>query len=335
MSFLSSIWNGLKDGLEAILRLYETPLEALFGQYAWALSIVLLTVTVRIFMIPLMVRQTRSMRAMQQLQPELKRIREKYKVDRSMIKTDPERYKKLKEKEREAQMALYQEHQVNPVGGCLPLLLQMPIFFALFQVLTEEARLPEFANAPFIGTSLDQSGATGAGLAAVLLVLLQVGTTFYSQKQMQARTQQASAEQAQAQKMMLYIMPVFLGYLSWTFPIGVVLYWVTTNVWTIGQQFFIFKQVEAEEAKKAEERAQARKAKRTGGSSTRAVEASDDASVPTDATPDDPAPPAARKRTPRPRPDATGGSTGSTGSGNRKRSGGSKPAPGRPTKRSG
>jgi YidC/Oxa1 family membrane protein insertase len=259
MSFFSSIWNGLIDGLEAILRLYEGFLEPLMGDYAWGVSIILLTVTVRIFLIPLMVRQTKSMRAMQQIQPELKRIKEKYKADRAMMKTDPERYKKLKEKEREAQMGLYQEHSVNPVGGCLPLVLQMPIFLALFNVLRDD-RVEELATAPFLGIdSLSSTAAAGAGIGAVVLVLLQVVTTFYTQKQMQARNTTSSSEQAQAQKLMMYIMPVFLGYLSFTFPIGVVLYWVTTNFWTMGQQAFIFRQVEKEEARIVEERKSGKK----------------------------------------------------------------------------
>ncbi|MGI9018756.1 MAG: membrane protein insertase YidC [Euzebya sp.] len=259
MGFLSDIWNGILEGLESILRQYEGLLEPIAGGYAWGLSIILLTVTVRIFLIPLMVRQTKSMRAMQHLQPEIKRIQEKYKADRSMAKTDPERYKKLKEKQREAQMALYQEHSVNPVGGCLPLLLQMPIFLALFRVL-QDGRVEELAAAPFFGVnSLSDTAAGSFEIGAVVLVVLQVATTFYSQKQMQARNVSASGDQAQAQKIMMYIMPAFLGYLSFTFPIGVVLYWVTTNFWTIGQQYFIFRKVEAEEAKAEADRKTARK----------------------------------------------------------------------------
>jgi YidC/Oxa1 family membrane protein insertase len=265
MGFLTSIWNGLVDGLGSILSLYESLLLPLSGDFALGFAIILLTVTVRIFLIPLMVRQTKSMRAMQQLQPELKRIKEKYKADRSMMKTDPERYKKLKEKEREAQMALYQEHQVNPVGGCLPLLLQMPIFFALFTLLRDNSRVEHLDTASFFGIdSLSNTAADGAGFGAVALVILQALTTYYTQKQMQSRNTTAAPEQAQVMKLMLYIMPVFLAYLSFTFPVGVVLYWVTTNVWTIGQQHFIFKQAEAAEAQAAEERAEARKAKKAG-----------------------------------------------------------------------
>ncbi len=273
MGFFSSIWNGLVGGLEAILRVYEGLLEPIAGGYAWGLSIILLTVTVRLFLIPLMIRQTKSMQSMQKIQPELKRIKEKYKADRAMMKTDPDRYKKLKEKEREAQMALYQEHSVNPVGGCLPLILQMPIFLALFRVLQGGSLAPDLETAPFLGISSLTDTARGiltpgdggivlsAAIGAAVLILLQVGTTYYSQKQMQARnaTTGTSGDQAQAMKMMLYIMPVFLGYLSFTFPIGVVLYWVTTNVWTIGQQFFIFRSVEREEARVTEERKSERK----------------------------------------------------------------------------
>lgn len=260
MGFLSGIWDGLKGFLESILSTYEGLFEPLIGQAAWGVAIILLTVTIRVLLIPLMVRQTRSMRSMQALQPELKKIQEKYKADRSMMKTDPERYRKIKEKQREAQMALYQEHGANPVGGCLPLLLQMPVFLALFQILQNGNLTDEIGGASFLGIpSLNDNaqaligGGLGAGaLAAMVLILLQVGTTYFTQKQMMARNTSAGAEQQQAQKIMLYVMPGFLGFLSFTFPIGVVLYWVTTNVWTIGQQAFIFKKMEAEEARAAE-----------------------------------------------------------------------------------
>ena len=283
MTFFSQIWNGLQDGLSAILHMYANLLDPIAGGYKWGFSIILLTLTVRLFLVPLAVRQTKSMRSMQKLQPELKKLQKKYDVDKTLMKTDPEKYKAAKEKQREAQMALYQEHNVNPVGGCLPLVLQMPIFFALFQVLqpspvgaldrifidvserigvalTFGDRIPALTTANFFGIdSLANTAAGGAGIGAIVLVALQVGTTYYSSKMMQGRNSQAAAEQQQAQKLMLYIMPVFLGWLSWTFPIGVVLYWVTTNVWTIGQQWVIFRQVEAQEARDEEARAEARK----------------------------------------------------------------------------
>lgn len=279
MQIFSALWNGLQEGLAAILHLYASLLEPLAGEYRWGLSIILLTLTVRLFLVPLAVRQTKSMRAMQQLQPELKKIQKKYEVDKSLMKTDPERYKAAKEKQREAQMALYQEHNVNPVGGCLPLILQMPIFFALFRVLQPgadaDALIPELTGAGFFGIgSLTSTAGETLAVGAIFLVVLQVATTYYSSKQMQGRNSNAAAEQQQAQKIMLYVMPAFLGYLSWTFPIGVVLYWVTTNFWTIGQQYVIFRNVEAqeaqaEEARKAarqEARAKRRQAEQAGGS---------------------------------------------------------------------
>ena len=278
---MGAIWNGLLEGLESILRFYEGLLEPFVDQFAWGISIILLTVTVRIFLIPLMVRQTRSMRGMQEIQPELKKIQAKYKADPGMRKTDPERYQKLKEKQREAQMALYQEHGVNPVGGCLPLILQMPIFFALFRVLqpagganSEGAlRIPELEGAPWIGIdSLTSTASETLAVGAIALVVLQVVTTYWSQKQMQARnaknpSSSASDQQAQVQKIMLYVMPAFLGFLSFTFPIGVVLYWVTTNFWTMGQQALIFKKVAAEEEAAAEARKAERRKKRRAADS--------------------------------------------------------------------
>lgn len=260
MGFLSSIWDGLKGLLESILTTYAGLFEPSLGQAAWGVAIILLTVTIRILLIPLMVRQTRSMRAMQALQPEMKKIQEKYKADRSMMKTDPERYRKIKEKQREAQMALYQEHGANPVGGCLPLLLQMPVFLALFQILQNGNLTEEIGGASFLGIpslndnaqALIVGGVSAGAVAAITLILLQVGTTYFTQKQMMARNTTVGAEQLQAQKIMLYVMPGFLGFLSFTFPIGVVLYWVTTNVWTIGQQAFIFRKMDAEEARAAE-----------------------------------------------------------------------------------
>ncbi|MEE8600136.1 YidC/Oxa1 family membrane protein insertase [Euzebya tangerina] len=276
---MGAIWNGLLDGLEAILRFYEGLLEPLVGQFAWGIAIILLTVTVRIFLIPLMVRQTRSMRGMQQIQPELKKIQAKYKADPGMRKTDPERYQKLKEKQREAQMALYQEHGVNPVGGCLPLLLQMPIFFALFRVLQpagdDSLRIPELEGAPWLGIeSLTNTAQGSFEIGAIALVILQVATTYWSQKQMQARNANdpnstSNDQQAQVQKIMLYVMPVFLGFLSFTFPIGVVLYWVTTNLWTMGQQALIFRKVAAEEEAAAEARKEEHRRKKRAAAARR------------------------------------------------------------------
>ncbi|HEY8339629.1 MAG TPA: YidC/Oxa1 family membrane protein insertase, partial [Egibacteraceae bacterium] len=101
------IWRTLLEGLEAILRFFHGLAEPLFGAAAWGWAIVLLTLTVRVLLLPLAVKQTNSMRAMQKLQPEMKRIQAKYKVDRSLMRTNPEKYQQQRQKQQEAMMALY------------------------------------------------------------------------------------------------------------------------------------------------------------------------------------------------------------------------------------
>lgn len=242
---MGQIWGYLLDGLESILRAYSGLIEPVAGAYAWGFAVILLTLTVRLLLLPLAVRQTHSMRAMQKLQPELKRIQERYKVDRSMMRTDPDRYKAIRAKQQEATMALYKEHSVNPASSCLPLLLQMPIFFALFSVLRSEERLPEFATAPFFGIeglSLTPSG--GAGIGAYVMIVLLVVSTWYQSRQMASRNVAGSEQAAQQQKIMMYVMPAMMAFFSFSLPIGVLLYWVATNLWTIGQQWFIFRRLE-------------------------------------------------------------------------------------------
>jgi YidC/Oxa1 family membrane protein insertase len=185
------------------------------------------------------------MRAMQQLQPEIKKIQKKYKADRDLMRKNPDKFRQQRQKQQEEMMALYKEHNVNPAAGCLPLLLQLPVFFALFRLLYDEARVPELAAAGFLliesltSTPL-QAGA--AALGAWLLVVLMGATTYYSQRQMMANNP-AAAEQPHM-KIMLYVMPVMLTVFAVNFPIGVLLYWVTTNLWTIGQQWVMFRNIE-------------------------------------------------------------------------------------------
>ena len=281
MGFFSDIWNSLLDLLAVVLRSYES-IFSFAGDYSWAIAIILLTVTVRILLIPLFVRQTKSMRGMQEIQPKVKRIQEKYKhADSTMRSTDPEKYRKLKEQERSEQMALYSEHGVNPVGGCLPLILQMPIFLALFRVLQDAERLPGLTDAPFFDIPHLADSAQDAltspetlGITGIVLILLQVGSTFLTQKQMQARNT-ATGDQANIQKTLMYVMPAFLGWLSFTFPTGVVLYWVTTNFWTMGQQGFMHRQLEAEKEQAEEERREKRKEEKANAPARKAQRAAE------------------------------------------------------------
>src|SRR3989440_2441377 len=226
---------------------------------SYGLAIILLTVAVRLVMLPLTIKQTRSMQEMQKLQPEVKRLQAKYKGgDR--------------QKMNEEMMKLYKEHKVNPLGGCLPLLLQLPIFLALYRVfagcgahnvkvcptlsvgtkyLPAGSALTKAINsvkAGFLGmnlglapmAALKAAGTFPGSLVHVLpyflLILLMVFTTWYQQKQIQAVS---TGQQAQQMQMMGKIMPLLLGVFSLQLPAGVSIYWVASNLWTIGQQRFI------------------------------------------------------------------------------------------------
>jgi YidC/Oxa1 family membrane protein insertase len=228
---------------------------------SYGLAIILLTVAVRLVMLPLTIKQTRSMQEMQKLQPEVKRLQAKYKGgDRQKLN--------------EEMMKLYKEHKVNPLGGCLPLLLQLPIFLALYRVFAGcGARLAKKAACPTsaVGTKYLPAGSAltkainagkagflgmNLGLAPIaaikaagkfpgslihampyfLLILLMVATTWYQQKQIQAVS---TGQQAQQMQMMGKIMPLLLGVFSLNLPTGVSIYWVASNIWTIAQQRFI------------------------------------------------------------------------------------------------
>ena len=345
----------MAEAFGAILRFLGTVLAGIYDVIpSYGIAIVLLTLLVRVVLIPLTVKQIRSMSAMQKIQPELKRLQQKYKGDR--------------QKMNEELMKLYREHGVNPLGGCFPLLMQAPVFIALYSVLRaavifdaglpaptpaqftmdktticrpegtpsptgdgftsvvctrgsatqsfdialvkqvkvdnprELDALPSFISrcSPRLDTSTDPDnvigftcqspGGTGhlprdaqlfgdivrdkstflgmhlacsptqatskttirqctaaddaAGgpvlIAYYALVALMIGTTFYQQKQMQKNT---SGPQAKQMQMMGRIMPIFLGFISLSMPSGVIIYWVVSNLWTIGQQqFFLSRQ---------------------------------------------------------------------------------------------
>lgn len=240
---MSQLWQSLLEGLEQVLRFFHTVAAPLTGEgVAWGWAIVLLTVAVRLVLLPLAIKQTNSMRAMQRLQPELKKLQGKYKVDRGLMRSNPEKYKDQRQKLQEAQMTLYKEHNVNPAASCLPLLLQMPVFFALFSVLRSPDLVPELQQFGFYLVPNLSMQAAAAGVGGYLLIALMGATTFWSQKQMMASNPQA-AQQPQ-QQVLLYVMPIMLVVFGFQFPAGVLLYWVTTNLWTVGQQWFMFRNIE-------------------------------------------------------------------------------------------
>lgn len=239
-----AIWQELLNALGAVLRFFHDITVGMVGDYSWVAAIILLTVTVRLLLTPLAIKQFRSMQAMQNIRPQMKRIQQRYKTDRGMMRTDPEKYRAQRQKQQEELMALYKEHNVNPASSCLPLVAQMPIFIALFSVLRSETVIPELFDAPFFGGSTLQMPANDAGIIAIGLLIAMGITTFVQQKQMMGRnTALADDQQMQQQKMMLYIMPVFLVFLGFNLPVGVLVYWVTTNLWQMGQQWFIMREV--------------------------------------------------------------------------------------------
>lgn len=246
---MGELWTSLLTLIGGLLTALHDLASPLFGTaYAWGIAIILLTVVVRVLLLPLAIKQINSMRAMQGIQPELKKIQKKYKADRSLMRTDPEKYKAQRQKQQEAMMALYKEHNVNPASSCLPLVAQMPIFVALFSVLRSPDVVPQLQEVGFFLipslAAQPSQGLAAAGVGAYILMVLMAVSTFVSQRQMMGRTPTAGDQAQQQQKIMLYVMPLMLTVFSWNFPIGVLLYWVTTNLWTMGQQWFMFRNVE-------------------------------------------------------------------------------------------
>lgn len=242
-----SLLDPIIQGLSSVLTFFHDLLLPTFGANAWGWAIVLLTLAVRVVLLPLAVKQTTSMRATQRLAPEIKKIQAKYKTDRTMMRSDPEKYRDLRAKQQEETMALYKEHGANPAAGCLPLLAQMPIFFALYNVLNSSQYVAALQTAPFYFIDALRLNATQpGGRAAFVLIALMGITTFISQRQTMANNP-TIAEQPQ-QKMLLYVMPAVLTVLGVNLPVGVLLYWVTTNLWTMGQQYVIFRVAGQQEA---------------------------------------------------------------------------------------
>jgi YidC/Oxa1 family membrane protein insertase len=258
-----SILNPLFDLVAWVMMRIHAVLAVPFGASSgvtWGLSIILLVVLMRLIMVPLFIKQRNSMWKMQSHQPQLQELRKRYKNDKTRLN--------------EETMKFYKENGINPLGGCLPLLAQMPVFWSLFNVLRAIAewkpgQIPKYGltlpvvesaqKARIFGVTLYDSflhantGETWTDRTIILVfVLVSAATTFLTMKQSQRRgmlnqappdPDQPGAAAAQAMsKNMMYIAPFFaLSGLYWQF--GLVIYWVTTNVWTLGQQHFLFRKL--------------------------------------------------------------------------------------------
>jgi len=262
--------------------------------WTWTFSIVGLVIVIRILLIPLFVKQIKAQRNLQIIQPKIKEIQKKYAGDR--------------ERQSQEMMKVYKETGTNPLASCLPILLQAPIFFALFRVLQGIAMynpndpgytapgvfawdqyaslLPQAHEASIFGVPLygyfmgaDEVAADGFNplntrILSLILIILMTATTFLTQRQLIVKNSAPDNPMVKQQKILLYVFPVIFAVGGINFPIGVLIYWLTTNLWTMAQQFYVIRNnpqpgtpaYEAWEARKA-----AKVASRASGSATTAV----------------------------------------------------------------
>lgn len=209
---LANILQPLIDVADSVLQFFAEDMNLGYG-----VAIILLTFVTRIAILPLSLKQIKSMRALQAFAPQIKELNERY-------KDDPQR------KQREL-MAFYKKNNINPLASCVPLLLQLPVFFALFSLLRSEAfkeQLYAYGDPGFLFIPNLAEKATGA----VLVVLL--GLYFVT---MVASMAVSAAQAEGAQRMIMFALPVIFTPFIISFPAGLILYWITTNIWTIGQQY--------------------------------------------------------------------------------------------------
>ena len=249
---MGSILNPLYFAVSWVMVTFHSLLGYVFGKdgnesIKWSLSIIGLVIVIRIILIPLFVKQIKSQRALTALQPHMKEIQKKHKDDR--------------QKQSEEMMKLYKEHKTNPLASCFPILAQAPIFFALFTVLNGIARntphgvlrgelLVSAQEAKFFGanlsnTFLSSDSNTQTKLVTVVLIAFMSATTFITQRQLMVKgmpkMDSSNNMMLQQQKIMLYVFPVIFAVSGVNFPVGVLIYWSTTNLWTFGQQFYVIK----------------------------------------------------------------------------------------------
>ena len=248
-----SILDPLYFAVSWVVVTFHKLLSPLFGEdsgVSWSIAIVGLVMVIRTLLIPLFVKQIKSQRALTALQPQMKAIQNKYKDDR--------------QKQSEELMKLYKEHKTNPLASCFPILAQAPIFFALFQVLNglgktpprgygvlegESGLLASAANAKFFGAPISETflgtDTTTVKIVTICLIAFMSATTFTTQRQLMVKgmpkMDSKNNMMLQQQKIMLYLFPVIFAVSGVNFPVGVLIYWSTTNLWTWGQQFYVIK----------------------------------------------------------------------------------------------
>ncbi|MDT7697490.1 MAG: YidC/Oxa1 family rane protein insertase, partial [Pseudonocardiales bacterium] len=217
MFVVANILQPLIDINEAILGFWHDQVG-----FGWGASIIGLTIVIRMLILPLTFKQVRSMQALQRLQPEMKKIQARYKDD--------------KQRQQQAMMEFYKEHQVNPLGSCLPLILQFPFFIGLYQTLRSVPFKREVGDAgQFFFIPNITKPLTGHTTELVVMIVLYVGTQLASSYVSSFNVQDKN------QKRLLFVFPFLFVPVVINFQAGLLVYWVTTNVWTIGQQLFVRK----------------------------------------------------------------------------------------------
>ncbi|MFG2618728.1 membrane protein insertase YidC [Streptomyces sp. NPDC048507] len=257
MDTIASLFSFITTPVSWVIVQFHSLYGAIFGAdsgWAWGLSIVSLVVLIRICLIPLFVKQIKATRGMQALQPKMKAIQERYKND--------------KQRQSEEMMKLYKETGTNPLSSCLPILAQSPFFFALYHVLSAiangqtigvidqsllaSARQAHIFGAPLAAKFMDPASkveALGASITdvrivtAVMIIMMSL-SQFYTQRQLMQKNVDLSVKTPfmQQQKMLMYIFPLIFAVMGINFPVGVLVYWLTTNVWTMGQQMYVISQ---------------------------------------------------------------------------------------------
>ncbi|MFE7751073.1 membrane protein insertase YidC [Streptomyces sp. NPDC057428] len=254
MDTIASLFSFITTPVSWVIVQFHKLYGAIFGDdtgWAWGLSIVSLVILIRICLIPLFVKQIKSTRNMQVLQPKMKAIQERYKND--------------KQRQSEEMMKLYKETGTNPLSSCLPILAQSPFFFALYHVLSaiasgktigvidqpllDSARKAHIIGAPLAAKFTDSEAkvhALGATLLDVrvvtaIMIVMMSASQFYTQRQLMTKNVDLTVKTPymQQQKMLMYIFPVIFAVTGINFPVGVLVYWLTTNVWTMGQQMYV------------------------------------------------------------------------------------------------
>ncbi|MGW2400235.1 membrane protein insertase YidC [Kitasatospora sp. NPDC001664] len=214
------------------------------GGWAWGLAIVSMVIVIRICLIPLFVKQIKATRAMQAIQPKMKAIQERYKND--------------KQRQSEEMMKLYKEAGTNPFSSCLPILVQAPFFTALYGVLASvadgktigvinstllvSAQKAHILGAPLSATFLKSDEASVKVVTAGMIILMSL-SQFITQRQLMTKNMDLTVKTPfmQQQKMLMYVFPIMFAVMGINFPVGVLLYWLTTNVWSMGQQLIVIR----------------------------------------------------------------------------------------------